>query len=171
MLLKRTGIGIFILAMLLVGMELIPAVNAQQEDNFTEGEYYLPDYGPSVFEKLKDDSDVIETRGVIPEIADDKEKVKWLDTIEASMRNSKDELEPYMQQYGGPVIGFGINYEGYLFVEFDKKLEDTVNKSTIDKLYNIIEDDAKKWRYQTFLWFSEVPQERFLNRALLHGQI
>lgn len=135
---SKIGIGILILVTLLVGMVLIPAVNAQQEDNFTEGEYYLPDYGPSVFEKLKDDSDVIETRGVIPQITDDKEKVKWLDTIETSMRNSKNELEPYMQQYGGPVIGFGINYEGYLFVEFDEKLKDSVNKSTMDKLYNIM---------------------------------
>ncbi|HBC32093.1 MAG TPA: hypothetical protein DC024_12730 [Clostridiales bacterium] len=114
------------------------------EDNFTEGEFYLPDYGPSIFEKLKDNPDVIETRGVMLEITDDKEKVKWLDTIETSIRSSKDKLEPYMQQYGGPVIGFGINYEGYLFVEFDKKLEDTINKSTMDELYNIIEVDAKK---------------------------
>jgi hypothetical protein len=125
-------------------MALIPAVSAQQEDNFTEGEYYLPDYGPSIFVELKDDSDVIETRGVIPEITEDEEKVKWLNTIETSMRSSKDELEFYMQQYGGPVIGFGINYEGYLFVEFDEKLKDTVNKSTMDELYNIIENDAKK---------------------------
>lgn len=49
-----------------------------------------------------------------------------------------------MKENGGPLIGFGINYEGYLFVEFDEKLVDTINKSTIDELHNIIEDDAKK---------------------------
>lgn len=141
---NKSRTGILILAMLLVSIALIPAVDAQQEDNFTEGEYYLPTYGPSIFEKLKDDSDVIETRGVIPQITDDKEKVKWLDTIETSIRSSKSELEPYMKENGGPLIGFGINYEGYLFVEFDEKLVDTINKSTIDELHNIIEDDAKK---------------------------
>lgn len=114
------------------------------EDNFTEDEFYLHDYGPSTFEKLKNDSDVIETRGVIPEITDDKEKVKWLDTIEASMRSSKNELEPYMKENGGQLIGFGINYKGYLFVEFDEKQKDTINESAIEKLYSIIEDDAKK---------------------------
>lgn len=82
---NKSRTGILILAMLLVSIALIPAVDAQQEDNFTEGEYYLPTYGPSIFEKLKDDSDVIETRGVIPQITDDKEKVKWLDTIETSI--------------------------------------------------------------------------------------
>jgi hypothetical protein len=141
---NKIGIGILVLAVLLVSIAVIPTVNAQEEDNFTDSEYYLPDYGPSVFEKLKNDLDVIATRGVVPEITDDDEKVKWLDIIETSMRSSKDELEPYMQQHGGPVIGFGINYEGYLFVEFDEKLKDTVNKSTMDKLYNIIEEDAKK---------------------------
>lgn len=94
--------------MLLVSITVIPTVNAQEEDNFTDSEYYLPDYGPSVFEKFKDDLDVIATRGVVPEITDNNEKVKWLDIIETSMRSSKDELEPYMQQHGGPVIGFNL---------------------------------------------------------------
>lgn len=59
---------------MLVGMALRPAVNAQQEDNFFEDGYYLPDYGSSIFVELKDDSSVIETRGVIPEITDDFDK-------------------------------------------------------------------------------------------------
>ncbi len=87
---------------------------------------------------------MIETRGVIPEITDDEEKMEWLNIIEKSVRSSEDELEPYMKEYGGPLIGFGVDYEGYLFVEFDKNVEDTINKSTIDELYNIIEDDARK---------------------------
>ncbi len=148
---NKIGIGTLILAMLLVGMVLIPAVNAQQEDNFTEGEYYLPNYGPSIFAELKDDPDVIEIRGLMPEITDDKKQMEWIGTLETCIRSSKDELEPYMKEYGGPLVGFGIDYDGYLFVEFDKKLEGTIDKSTIDELYNIIEDDAKKWSYQIFL--------------------
>lgn len=50
-----------LLLTMLVGMALIPAVNAQREDNFSEDEYNLPDYGPSIFANLKDDSTVIET--------------------------------------------------------------------------------------------------------------
>jgi hypothetical protein len=131
-----------ILTMLLVGMALIPAVNAQ-EDNFSEDEYNFPEYGPNIFVELKDDSNVIETRGIIPEMTEIKEQVEWLDKLETSIRSSKDELEPYMKEYGGPLVGFGINYQGYLFVEFDNEL-DTIDKSTIDKIYNIIEEDAKK---------------------------
>lgn len=36
-----------------------------EEDIFFDDGYYLPDYGPSIFAELKDDSDVIETQGVI----------------------------------------------------------------------------------------------------------
>lgn len=140
---NKSGIGILLLT-ILIGMVLIPAVNAQQTENFSENEYYFPDYGPSTFADLEYDSDVIETRGVIPEITDIKEKVQWLDTLGASIRSSKDELEPKMTKYGGPLAGFGINYYGYLFIEFDEELGDDIDKSTIDNLYNIIEADAKK---------------------------
>lgn len=163
---NKFNIGTLILAMLLVGMVLIPVVSAQQEennynvpvektsvetsnlslDNLTTSERYLPDQGPSIFEKVNRDSNVIETRGVIPEIKDNKEKANRLDTLEASMRSSKDKLEPYMKENGGSLIGYGVNYEGYAFVEFDEKQKDNINKSTADKLYNVIKDDAEKMK-------------------------
>ena len=162
----KFNIVTLILAMLLIGMVLIPAVSAQQEennynvpvektpvetsnlslDNLTTSERYLPDQGPSIFEKVNRDSNVIETRGVIPEIKDNKEKAKRLDTLEASMRSSKDKFEPYMKENGGSLLGYGINYEGYAFVEFDEKQKDNINKSTVDKLYNVIKDDAEKMK-------------------------
>lgn len=86
---------------------------------------------------------MIGTRGMIPEIKEDDKKAKRLDALETIMRSSKDKLEPYMKENGGPLIGYGVNYEGYAFVEFDKKQEDNINKSTIDKLFNIIDTDAK----------------------------
>lgn len=152
--------------MLLMLMALIPAVNAQQDennynvpvekasvelsnlslDNLTTSERYLPDQNPIIFAKVKYDSDVIGTRGVIPEIKEDDKKAKRLDALETSMRSSKDKLEPYMKENGGPLIGYGVNYEGYAFVEFDKKQKDNINKSTIDKLYNVIENDAEKMK-------------------------
>lgn len=158
---SKNKIGILILAMLLIGMSLTSAVNAQQEDNFSEDKY-LPDYGPSIFAELKDDSDVIETRGLIPEMTEVKEQVEWLDNLETSIRSSRDELEPYMKEYGGPLVGFGINYNGYIFVEFDDEL-DTVEKPTIDKIYNIIEDDAKKIEISNIPVVFRIGEEETLN--------
>jgi hypothetical protein len=83
---------------------------------------------------------------VISEIKDDNEKASRLDALETSIRSSKNELEPYMEKNGGPLKGFGIDYNGYLFVDFDEKQMNTINESTIDKLYNIINDDAEKMK-------------------------
>lgn len=125
-------------------LALVPAVNAQQTENFSEYEYYFPDYGPIIFAELEDNSDVIEIRGVMPKITDDKKQMEWMSTLETCLRSSKDKFEPYMKECGGPLVGFGIDYDGYLFVEFDKSVGDAINQSTIDGLYNIIEEDAKK---------------------------
>ncbi|MDQ1253259.1 MAG: hypothetical protein QG646_2409 [Euryarchaeota archaeon] len=115
---NKIGIGTLILATLLVSMVLIPAVSAQQEensqnvpvekalietsklslDNLTTSERHLPDQGPDVFEKVKRNSDVLETRGAVPEIKDFKEKANRLETLEASIRSSKDKLKPYMKK-------------------------------------------------------------------------
>ena len=84
---NKFEIGILILAML-VSMALIPAVGAQQEDNFSEDEYYLPDYGPSIFADLEDDSDVIDIRGTMPEIKVDEEQWEWLQVINTSILRS-----------------------------------------------------------------------------------
>lgn len=45
---------------------------------------------------------------------------------------------------GGPLIGFGYSVNGYIFVEFDEKLRDSIDISTIDKLYSIIDNNGKK---------------------------
>jgi hypothetical protein len=41
------------------------------------------------------------------------------------------------------LTGFGVNYGGYIFVEYDEKIKD-VDKSTLDTFYNIINANAKK---------------------------
>jgi hypothetical protein len=140
---NKIGISILLLAMI-AGIMLVPAVNAQQEDNFFDDGSDLPDYDPSIFEKLKDDSDVIETRGVILNITDDKEKVKWLDTLEMCIENSTDELDPYMMENGGPLIGFGHHVDGYILVVFNEKLSNSINDSTMDEMYTIISNNGKK---------------------------
>ncbi|MBP1909738.1 S1 family peptidase [Methanolobus bombayensis] len=109
-----------------------------------EGEYYLPDFSSDSFESLKEDSTVIETCGTIPEISDDKEKIEWLCNIDTCMHDSKDELMAYMKDNAGHVSGFGIHYEGYMFVDIDKNSINKVDQKAIDEMYSIIEANAEK---------------------------
>ncbi|SFM78394.1 chymotrypsin family serine protease [Methanolobus profundi] len=136
------------LSMLVVSIMLIGTVGAESTDSdkyeLFEGEYYLPDYGPDSFELLNQDSNIIATWGTVPEITDDKEKVDWLATIRPCINNSKEDLLPYMKSHGGPLLGFGTNYEGYIFVEFDEESIDLVDKSVMNDIYDTITKNAKE---------------------------
>ncbi|WP_052402680.1 S1 family peptidase [Methanococcoides methylutens] len=138
----KISLGIMIISILLTGFAWAVSSDSIQDESFEEY-YYFPDYGSSTFDSLKEDSKLIESRGTVPVITEDKEKMEWLDTIWECINNSGKELHPYMKENGGPLIGFGVDYGGYIFVEFDEEIKD-VDKYTIDKFYNIINANAKK---------------------------
>ena len=136
-----------VLSMLVVSIMLIGTVGAESADStqeeLLEDDLYLPDYGPATFNSLKEDSNVFEIRGTVPEITDDKEKIEWLDTLSTCIRNSRDELSPYLEN-DCLLFGFGVSYEGYIFVEFNEGLKNTVDQATMDKIYDIIAANGAK---------------------------
>ncbi|ABE52267.1 hypothetical protein [Methanococcoides burtonii] len=131
-----------IIGIMLTGFAWAESSDSSQDEAFEE-EYYFPEYESTTLESLKKSSDVIETRGTVPILTKDKEKVEWLDSMWENINNSESELHPYMKEYGGPLTGFGVNYGGYIFVDFDEGIRD-VDKSTIDKFYNIIDANTKE---------------------------
>ena len=143
---KRTFsifLSMFVVLIMLVGYAGAESTDSTQ-DELTEDEYYFPDYGTNTFETLKVESNVVETRGDVPEIKEDKEKIEWLNTLKDCIHISESELHPYMKEYGGPLVGFGTNYGGYLFVEFDPELDKNIDADTTEKFYNIINSHATK---------------------------
>ncbi len=104
----------------------------------------LPDYGPQIFEGVKSESGFIATRGIMPVITDASEKVEWGETAGNCIHSFRDELDRYMLENGGPVVGYGYDYRGYIFVEFDKKSPENVSESIIDEIYLIIDDHCKQ---------------------------
>lgn len=138
----KISLSILLVSIMLIGFAWAGASDSSQDDSFEE-EYYFPAYGANTFDSLKKDSSVIESRGAVPELTDDKTKVEWVATLRKSLNNSGSELHPYMKECGGPLLGFGVNYGGYIFVEFDKEVGD-IDQSTIDKFYSIVDTNAKK---------------------------
>ncbi|HIH75018.1 MAG TPA: hypothetical protein HA306_07535 [Methanosarcina sp.] len=118
------------------GISNIPVVFmwAQDEDDLP-----LPDYGPQIFEEIKYEPGFIATRGIMPVITDSGEKVEWAETAGDCIHSFRNELLPYMKSYGGPMISFGYDYRGYIFVEFDKNSSESVNDSIINEIYLKIE--------------------------------
>jgi hypothetical protein len=105
----------------------------------------LPDYGPQVFEAAKKLPGFITARGTMPEIHQEEEKWKWINSLvngsqSLSPPGSTAELNPYFAVSGGPVNSFGADINGYLIVGFEPSAQEKVNESLIDKIYQVIDE-------------------------------
>jgi len=105
----------------------------------------LPDYGPESFEKAKNETGFITTRGTMPVITDADEKIEWTDLLvkcsqQLSRLNSNTGIRPYFTEFGGPVNSFGTNINGYLIVGFEEYTPEKVNESVIDEIYQVIDE-------------------------------
>lgn len=105
----------------------------------------LPDYGPESFERAKNEAGFITTRGTMPVITDADKKVEWTDLLvkcsqPLSRPNSTTGINPYFAEFGGPVISFGTNINGYLRVGFEASTPEKVNESVINEIYQVIDE-------------------------------
>jgi hypothetical protein len=103
----------------------------------------IPDFGPEVFEDMKKDPKVRDTRGKIPRFETEKERRDWLDKLDENRVYVR--MRPYLYPEG-PVIAYGWDVEGYFEVVFYENT--TVEKSQIDEVYAAIDKQAKKMDIQ-----------------------
>ena len=128
----------------------------------------LPDYGPELFEEVKNDPKFIAARGTMPEIGEgEEEKQEWINSLTNCFRskysNLPSQMDPYMLANDGPVLACGCRgMGGYLFVEFDENTQENVSES-IDEIYQIIEDNCELKGISevpvVFMWGEEVIEE------------
>ncbi|WP_048157934.1 hypothetical protein [Methanosarcina sp. Kolksee] len=123
------------------GVSEVPVVFMWAQD---EEDLPLPDYGPQIFDEVKNEPGFIASRGTMPVITDANKKVGWEETAGNCIHSFRAELGHYMLENGGPVVSYGYDYRGYIFVEFDKKSPENVNESIIDEIYLIIDDHCKQ---------------------------
>jgi hypothetical protein len=145
------GIGILLIAMLLTATAFAETTPTAPPDsveraslglNATEvhSELYLPNFGPEVFEKMKNDSKVLATYGKIPTIKIEAQKREWLEKLDEIRIGIGDEMLPYFYP-NGSVISYGYTWEGYFDVGFYKNA--TVNASLVNEIYGVIDKEAK----------------------------
>jgi len=120
------------------GISDIPVVFVWAQD---EEDLLLPDYGPQIFEEVKNEPGFIATRGTMPVITDENEKREWVDSLVNGKQSlPRSEYIPYFVEFGGPVTGFGPGINGYLTVGFDPSTPEKVNESVIDEIYQVIDE-------------------------------
>ena len=139
----KFGIGALLAAMLLMGMAFAGAAGSskdlQNDPQLQDGK--LPDFGPEVFDAIKKDPKVIETRGTIPKIELENEKREWLHKLDQNGKTIRNQMLPYMQSEG-VLVSYGYNYQGYLTVDILEGSE--VDETLMDEIYEIFDKQGKK---------------------------
>jgi hypothetical protein len=72
----------------------------------------------------------------MPVIEQESEKRRWIDSLGHSMDG---EVRPFSAEFGGPVTGYGVSINGYLFVGMDMDSPEKINESGIDEVYQAID--------------------------------
>lgn len=155
MILKRTGLRILVLAMLLIGV--VFAASASSNDSTTvtsedevsgiaeseSQDIQIPDFSPQTFENLKNDPNILATKGQIPDYTNQVEKQSWIDKLDKSrvLLDNDTNMEPYMYPKG-PIIGYAWNNQGYFEVMLYKNMK--ITDSQINEIYDVINKTANK---------------------------
>ncbi len=100
----------------------------------------IPDFGPEVFEEMRKDPRVLDTRGVIPRFGTDGERRNWLDELSEIRKAVRNEMPTYLYPES-PVIAYGHNYRGYFEVIFEENL--VVEESLMGEIYGMVNEEAK----------------------------
>lgn len=100
----------------------------------------LPDFGPEVFEKMKNDSKIFATYGRIPTIKIETQKREWLEKLDEIGIGVREEMLPYVYP-NGSVISYGYDWEGFFYVGLYKNT--TVNEYIVNEIYGKIDKVAK----------------------------
>lgn len=97
----------------------------------------LPDFGPEVFERIKQDPKVLATYGKIPIIKIETQKRNWLESLGEVTKGIRTRINSYLYP-AGPLVGYGHDREGYIFVTF----KDNSSKILMDEIYKVLYDQA-----------------------------
>jgi hypothetical protein len=154
---RKIGIGIFTLTILFVGVIFIAGASLNSsQDTLSKDESYefndsnsvripLPDFGPQTFKDLKNNPDVIATRGQMSQFSTQTERQNWLGKLDEIRILADDDLSPYAYPEG-PALGHGFGENGTFEVYLYKGM--TVTDSQIDEMYNVINKIGNKLNIQ-----------------------
>ena len=119
---KKTKFGIAILAlsMLLIGVVFFASASTNDfQETLSKNEsiditnlndVQIPDFGPYVFDDLKQKTNFWAVKGQIPNYTDQVEKENWIDKLDKTrvLLDNDTNIKPYIYP-NGPVIGYAWN--------------------------------------------------------------
>jgi hypothetical protein len=179
--LKRRNIGEWLMFIISFSIFLIGFASAEDsvlsdsehaDAEISNPHQFSPDYGPfrdDVIEEVKKSPYFIATRGTLPNITADDEKVEWSNSVFMCSQSLSDPsssntgINPYFAELGGPVVLFGYSGEGYIEVGLESESREKVNESVINEIYQVIDEHCEKEGIRdvpvVFMWEHIVEDE------------
>lgn len=100
----------------------------------------LPDFGPEVFEEMKNDPSVIATRGTVPKIEIEEEQHDWTKKLDEITYGVRDNMPLYFHPEG-PIMSCSCTGQGYIDVFLEGS---DINESLIDDIYEIFDRQSSQ---------------------------
>lgn len=125
---------------------LLPSGSANEVDKqFNDSGYSdvplpLPDYGPKFFDEIKKNPQFITSRGAFPETVNDDGIVDFFSDPVYKCWSNMTEIDQFFAEFDDLVIGFNYAGGGYLIVELESDFSEKVNETTINEIYQRIDD-------------------------------
>ncbi|MDK2827176.1 MAG: hypothetical protein PWQ63_665 [Methanolobus sp.] len=162
-------ISTLLASMLLIGFVFVVSADSNGSANDSNDkvidilEEDLPEYGPQIYEKIKENKTTIRTEGNIPQIKVEDEKREWLQKLDQTGKGLRDQMLSYMQP-NGPVVSYGYNYQGYMTVDFLEGKE--IDDSLMNEIYEKFDGQASKMGIEEIpVVFQFTPQIEFTSRT------
>lgn len=102
----------------------------------------IPNFSPETFKNVKNDSQVLAAYGKMPSFENTEQRQGWLTLLQTVSDGVRDNPNFNLSEYtspNGPIVGYGCDINGYLFVTVDKDLE----KTQMDYIYGMFDQQAK----------------------------
>jgi hypothetical protein len=138
---KITKIIFILLSILLLVGHSNAATNETLEQDIDD--LPLPDYGPHIFEEIQNEDWFIASRGTMPTINNNSEKLEWAHQLGQSI-SYYEVLSKHYHEFGGPIVGVGVSINGYVEVGFNSDTPERINESYINEIYQILDEEYEK---------------------------
>ena len=130
---KKSKILILTLFLMLVSFFYFLPTGSANEDNKQSN-------NSEIIDEIKKNPQFITSRGSFPETANDDEIVDFSSDPVYKCWSNMTEINQFFNEYEDLVIGFDHAGRGYLVVELESDFSEKVNETTIDEIYQIIDD-------------------------------
>ena len=100
-------------------------------------------YDDTAFENAINDPYCLAVRGTMPENQTDNDKIKWAKSLTECFTEPIPEMNQFRPDQNGSLLSYRYSGKGYIEVELGLEFVETVDESTINDIYQVLDEHCK----------------------------